>query len=293
VFFVFKECQRLLRRWLREPALRLIRQLTGLRLHVLWHGPLDLLGPGAMAALCPMARQRRSAKDCCESCLRRRWRTTLTTDNQGGRFVGRCGISNFCASVRVERVCPLTLALHATVEQRTQFRRAVALTRLILHDLDSTARAQVVGIRLENASRRLSAIETEVTHLRGELRRRLPGLPESTVEPWLGSHAQRLVDAMLGYVRHHGSRPIGLKDMALAMNMNASYLSTVFSQTTGVTFHHYLEEVRMSKAKELLRDPRNRVGEVACASGYSGLDSFRHAFKAREGVSPEAWRAGA
>jgi two-component system response regulator YesN len=83
-----------------------------------------------------------------------------------------------------------------------------------------------------------------------------------------------------------------LGDLASAMKMNASYLSALFSQTTGVTFHHFLEEVRLFKAKELLRDPRNRVGEAAYAAGYASPDAFRHSFKAHERLSPEAWRAG-
>jgi two-component system response regulator YesN len=74
--------------------------------------------------------------------------------------------------------------------------------------------------------------------------------------------------------------------------MNATYLSALFSQTTGETFHHFLEEIRLSKAKELLRYPRNRVGEVACAAGYASPDAFRHAFKAHESLSPGVWRAG-
>jgi two-component system response regulator YesN len=145
---------------------------------------------------------------------------------------------------------------------------------------------------LDNAMRRLNRTQTEATRLRGELRHRLPDLPESAVQPGLGSHAQKLVEAMLDYVHRHAHCPIGLDELASAMKMNASYLSTLFSQTTGVTFHQFLEEVRLSKAKELLRDPRNRVGEVACAAGYASPDSFRHAFKAHEGLSPEAWRAG-
>jgi two-component system response regulator YesN len=97
---------------------------------------------------------------------------------------------------------------------------------------------------------------------------------------------------MLDFVHQHYHRPIGLGDLASAMKMNASYLSALFSQTTGVTFHQFLEEVRLSKAKELLRDPRNRVREAACAAGYASPDSFRRAFKAHERLSPEAWRAG-
>jgi AraC-like DNA-binding protein len=318
--FAFKECQDLFRKRLREPLLRLIAQLTGLRLHVLWHRPLDFQGPGERPVLCPRVRQRAGAKGrqpkCCESCLQRRWKPALSPANQGRRFIGQCGITNFCACLQVDKVCPLTLVLQARVVPRSHsshkasqgrntrfrtehtpvssaaFHHAVALVRLILHDLESTARAGMARSGLENALRRLNNTQTEAARLCGELRRRLPELPESTVQPGLGSHAQNLVDAMRDYVHQHYHLPINLKELASAMKMNASYLSDLFSQTTGVTFHQFLEEVRLSKAKELLRDPRKRVGEVACAAGYASPDSFRHAFKAHEGLSPEAWRAG-
>jgi AraC-like DNA-binding protein len=321
-FFAFKECQDLFRKRLREPMLRLIPQLTGLRLHVLWHGPLDFQGLGAMPVLCPIARQRAGAKGrqpkCCESCLRRCWQLTLRPAERGRRFIGQCGITSFCACLQVDHACPLTLVLQARVTSRSRsphrisggrntrfwakhagkpvssaaFHDAVALARLILHDLESTAPARMAGSGLENASRKLIKSQTEAARLSGELRHRLPGLPESTVQPGLGSHAQKLVEAMRDYVHQHYHRPLNLDDVASAMKMNASYLSAVFSQTTGVTFHQFLEEVRLSKARELLRDPRHRVGEVARAAGYASLDAFRHAFKAHEGRSPGTWRAG-
>jgi two-component system response regulator YesN len=158
--------------------------------------------------------------------------------------------------------------------------------------LESTAQARIAKEGLENALRKLNNTQTEAARLRGELRHRLPGLLESTDQPGSGNHAQELVKAMRDYVHQHAHRPINLKELAAAMKMNASYLSALFSQTTGVTFHQFLEEVRLSKARELLHDPRNRVGEVAYAAGYASPDSFRHAFKAHEGLSPEAWRAG-
>jgi AraC-like DNA-binding protein len=321
-FFAFKECQDLFRTRLAGSLHRIIAQLTGLRLHVLWHGPLDFQGSGAMPVLCPIARQRAGAKGrqtkCCESCLRRRWNLTLHPADRGRRFIGQCGITNFRACLHVDEACPLTLVLQARVASRSRslhrvsqrrntrfwakhagkpvspaaFHDAVTLVRLILHDLESTAQARMAGSGLENALRRLNSTQTEAARPRGELRHRLPGLPESTVQPGLGSHARNLVDAMLDYVHQNYHRPIGLDELASAMKMNASYLSALFSQTTGVTFHHLLEEVRLSKAKELLRDPRHRVGEVASSAGYASPDAFRHAFKAHEGLSPEAWRAG-
>jgi two-component system response regulator YesN len=96
---------------------------------------------------------------------------------------------------------------------------------------------------------------------------------------------------MLDYMHQHSSCPINLNELALAMNRNPSYLSALFSQTTGVPFHQYLEDIRLSRARELLRDPRNRICEVARAAGYASPDAFRHAFRAHEGLSPSAWRA--
>ena len=321
-FFAFKECQDLFRKRLTGPLLGLIPQLTGLRLHVLWHDPLDFQGSGAMPVLCPMAHQRAGAKGRqpkrCASCLQRCWKLTLRPANRGRQFIGECGITNFRACLQVDNVCPLTLVLQAAVAPRSAsthrvsqgrntrlwakhagepvspaaFNDAVALARLVLHDLESTAQARMARSGLDNALRKLNSTQTEAARLRGELRHRLPGLPECTIQPGLGSHAQKVVEAMHDYVHQHYHRPIGLGDLASAMKMNASYLSALFSQTIGVTFHQFLEEVRLAKARELLRDPRNRVCEVASAAGYASPDSFRHAFKAHEGRSPSTWRAG-
>lgn len=72
--------------------------------------------------------------------------------------------------------------------------------------------------------------------------------------------------------------------------MNAAYLSSLLSRTTGVTFHRHLEDLRMAKAKELLLDPRSRIREVSQAVGFASTDAFRHAFKAYTGVAPSDWR---
>ncbi len=122
-FFAFKECQELFRKRLTIPLPRVFAQLTGLRLHVLWHRPLDFQGLGAMPVLCPAARQRAGAKgrppQCCESCLQRRWKSTVQSANQGRRFIGRCGATNFYACLQVGKGCPLTLVLQARLAPRS------------------------------------------------------------------------------------------------------------------------------------------------------------------------------
>jgi two-component system response regulator YesN len=107
----------------------------------------------------------------------------------------------------------------------------------------------------------------------------------------LQNRNEKLIAAMRDYLRCNYRKPVGLHDLAASMRRNVCYLSTLFHQAEGVTIHRYLEELRLASAREMLRDPRLRVCEVAQAAGYSSPDAFRHAFKARVGLSPVAWRA--
>lgn len=122
--------------------------------------------------------------------------------------------------------------------------------------------------------------------------RRLAGQDLLRIQQQPSAHAQQIVLAMIAFVHHHYSRPMNLAVVAADLKMNAAYLSDLFSRTQGVGFHRFLEEVRLEKARELLKDPRNRVCEVACAVGYASADQFRHAFKAHAGVPPSTWRQG-
>lgn len=99
-----------------------------------------------------------------------------------------------------------------------------------------------------------------------------------------------MVRRMLDYLCQNYASPLQLQDLARAMKLNPAYVSYLFSSTTGVTFHHYLEGLRLARAKELLRDPLRRISEIAQAVGYANPNHFRSVFRARVGVSPSSWR---
>jgi len=172
----------------------------------------------------------------------------------------------------VQQTAPVSRA------DRRAFCHAVSLTRLIVHDLHAT---------LETRPAFYAPRSTNLTVGRAS---RLPEQSGASNQQPGHSHSQQIVQRMLDYIHEHYSRPIQLGDVAAVVNMNAAYVSSLFSTTTGVTFHHYLEELRLAKAKNLLQDPVNRVREVAYAVGYTDPKYFRDVFKARVGISPSAWR---
>jgi AraC-like DNA-binding protein len=72
--------------------------------------------------------------------------------------------------------------------------------------------------------------------------------------------------------------------------MNRSYFSTEFSRHMGMPPKKYLQKKKMDKGKQLLRETRLPVTEIALSVGFPNLYSFTRAFKKYNGVSPLAYR---
>ena len=82
------------------------------------------------------------------------------------------------------------------------------------------------------------------------------------------------------------------QDVVDHVAMSSSHFSTLFSQTTGVTFTKYLIDLRMRKARELLFNTSMRSSEIAYAVGYNDPHYFSYLFKKNTGVTPSEFRSG-
>jgi two-component system response regulator YesN len=89
---------------------------------------------------------------------------------------------------------------------------------------------------------------------------------------------------------HYADPGLSLNEVANQVNHSASHFSSLFSQETGQTFKDYVTEVRIKKAKELLRTSTLRAAEIADLVGYSDPHYFSVAFKKNTGVSPTEFR---
>lgn len=91
--------------------------------------------------------------------------------------------------------------------------------------------------------------------------------------------------------RHFMEAELSLNTVAAQANLSASHFSVVFGQETGQTFKEYLTEIRMNKAKELLRMTALRSADIAYQVGYNDPHYFSSAFKKNTGYSPSEFRA--
>lgn len=94
------------------------------------------------------------------------------------------------------------------------------------------------------------------------------------------------------YIGNHYTDPeLSLNAVAARVNLSASHFSVVFSQETEQTFKEYLTELRINKAKELLRMTALRSADIAYQVGYNDPHYFSSVFKKHTGSSPSEFRS--
>jgi two-component system response regulator YesN len=106
------------------------------------------------------------------------------------------------------------------------------------------------------------------------------------------SQYKSLIRQSKEYIEHHYMNPeISLNEVAAQANLSSSHFSVVFSQETGQTFKEYLTEVRIRKAKELLRMTALRSADIAYQVGYNDPHYYSSVFKKNTGLSPIEFRS--
>lgn len=97
----------------------------------------------------------------------------------------------------------------------------------------------------------------------------------------------------LSYMEEHYADPtMCLNAAAKVARVSATHFSAMFSQQMGKTFVEHLTDLRMEKAKELLRFTNESSSEIAYRVGYNDPHYFSFLFKKTNGCTPRDYRSG-
>lgn len=104
-------------------------------------------------------------------------------------------------------------------------------------------------------------------------------------------HNSDVVENAKKYIsENYHDEELTLNTVAHEVNVSPNHLSAMFSQKTGQTFVKYLTDVRMHRAKELLKCTSKRSNEICEEVGYRDPHYFSHLFKKNVGCSPIQYR---
>lgn len=99
-----------------------------------------------------------------------------------------------------------------------------------------------------------------------------------------------IVKNALAYIREHYAERLKLADVAEQAYVSQWHLSKLLNRHAGQGFSEILNGIRVEKAKELLKEPGMRIGDVAEAVGFLDMAHFSRVFKKIEGISANEYR---
>lgn len=92
------------------------------------------------------------------------------------------------------------------------------------------------------------------------------------------------------YIAQNIFKKISLSDIAKALQVNASYLSKLFSQLEGMTISEYIQREKISVAKNMLKFSDRSIYEISEYLNLSSHSYLTSMFKKYVGITPQEYR---
>ena len=99
-----------------------------------------------------------------------------------------------------------------------------------------------------------------------------------------------LIRKVLTQIDYDLTADLSLKNLASQLNVNPSYLSTLFKKETGSTLTEYVNQKRIEHAIFLLNSSSLQIQMIAQYSGIPDVNYFTKTFKKIIGITPKEYR---
>jgi AraC family transcriptional regulator len=106
-------------------------------------------------------------------------------------------------------------------------------------------------------------------------------------ENGLSSYTLRQV---LDYIRSHLSQDLSIIDLAQVAGMSPYYFMRMFKKSMHITPRQYIIQIRIDRAKELLRSRELSIADIALQCGFTNQSHFTNIFRQLTETTPKAYR---
>lgn len=103
-------------------------------------------------------------------------------------------------------------------------------------------------------------------------------------------HAWETIEHSLNFIEEHLAEEISTEDLANTVSLSPFYFQRLFKRLVKKPVQEYVKLRRLAKAIENLRNPEQRILDVALDYGFSSHANFTRAFQETYGITPEEYR---
>lgn len=109
-----------------------------------------------------------------------------------------------------------------------------------------------------------------------------PDASPTVLAPW---RLRKVMDAIT-----HAQPGLSVTELARLVELSPDHFSRAFKSATGRSPHQVISEMRIERAKALLRDSSLSMTELALELGFSSSAHFSSRFRQLTGLSPTEWK---
>ena len=166
--------------------------------------------------------------------------------------------------------------------------------RHVYYSLNLVIKQAELALRFDDMSMETGRAEADYfehvetfAEMNAYLQNRLSGLFE-------GGEAQKstyVVKRTMDYIwENYGDSSLSIKELADHVYLTPTYLSNLFKKSTGLTIGQYLVDVRIRKAKRLMKEPKLKFYQIASMVGYEDSNYFAKIFKKKTNMTPSEYK---
>ncbi|WP_414618816.1 helix-turn-helix domain-containing protein [Calothrix sp. CCY 0018] len=151
-----------------------------------------------------------------------------------------------------------------------------------------------IGVALKSAllkhgtSSRLYA-ETLINALIIHLLENYSTTRQNSFEPIAGTLPKYKLQQTIDYIHACLDSDLSLNRIAASVQMSPHYFSRLFKETTGFTPHQYVINCRIERAKDLLKQGKLSIAEIAKEVGFVDQSHLHRCFKRYVGITPKTF----
>ena len=99
-----------------------------------------------------------------------------------------------------------------------------------------------------------------------------------------------ILDNSINFLEKYYYKDLSLTEVANVCNMSDSYFSRKFKEKFNINFSTYLLNIRLEKAKELLKEKNLNIENISEMVGFKDSSYFSKSFKQKYGMAPHYYR---
>lgn len=100
----------------------------------------------------------------------------------------------------------------------------------------------------------------------------------------------RIISDVIKYIKLNYNRPIDLQNISNNFYLSNSYISRLFSKSTGIKLHNFLSRLRIAEAINILTTTNKDIDFIATEIGFNNTRTFDRLFKKITNLSPSEYR---